>query len=445
MSKRKQMHIGLTLHGVGTTQWNWLHDDVRTDASISLAHYQGLAAQAEAAKLDFLLIIDSTFITPDSAPHFLNRFEPLTIMSALAVSTSKLGLVGTVTSSFTEPYTVARQFASLDLISGGRAAWNLVTTGLEGAAGNYGRGEAHLAHTDRYRLADEHLSVVRGLWDSWEDDAFVADRERRVFFEPDRLHRLDHKGEYFSVTGPLNIARSAQGHPPVFQASGSVTGRAFAARTADALFNLSENYEEAAAFYADVKAQAAAAGRDPDSLLVLPSILPIVADTDEQAQALARDWNSRAPIKSVLKELGRAFSYYDFSQHELDAPFPDLGDLGKNSYQSITDRIKAAAKAENLTLREVALRFGTGLGQIVGSAETVADELQRWFENGAADGFILNLRNDTSFKAFAEKVVPVLQARGLFRTDYEADTLRGHLGLAPVANRYTLARQSHQE
>lgn len=445
MTRQREMHIGVTLHGVGTTKWNWLHDPVRTDASVSLEHYQQFAARAEAAKLDFLLIIDSTYITPNSAPHFLNRLEPLTVMSALAVTTKHLGLVGTLTSSFSEPFTVARQFASLDLISDGRAAWNLVTTGLEGAAGNYGRGEAHLSHADRYVLADEHLSIVQGLWDSWEDDAFVADRQTETFFDPDKLHRLDHKGAHFSVTGPLNIARSRQGQPPIFQASGSETGRAFAARTADAIFNLSESYEEAAAFYGDVKQRAAAAGRNPDDLLILPNIRPIVGDTDERAAELARELNAQAPIEEVLIELGRSFTYYDFSQHDLDAPFPDLADVGDDSYQSITRRIKKAAKAENLTLRETALRFGTGFGQIVGSAETIADTFQHWFENGAADGFILNLRNDTSFAAFADKVVPVLQQRGLFRREYTHDTLRGHLGLAPVPNRYALARETNKE
>lgn len=277
MANDRQMHIGVTLHGVGTTKWGWVHDDVRADASVSLDHYRRFAAAAEAAKLDFLLIIDSTFITPDSAPHFLNRFEPLTILSALAGSTSRLGLVGTATTSFSEPFTLARQFASLDLISEGRAAWNLVTTGLEGAATNYGRGDAHLAHAERYVLADEHLSIVQGLWNSWEEDAFIADRAAQRFFDADKLHRLDHKGQYFSVAGPLNIGRSRQGQPPIFQASGSQTGRAFAARTADALFNLAEGFEESAAFYADVKRLAIEAGRNAEDFSYCPASGPSLA------------------------------------------------------------------------------------------------------------------------------------------------------------------------
>ena len=252
---RAQLKLGAILSGAGTTQDGWRHPGLPGDASIDINWYVANARKAEAAKFDFVFIVDSPYITPDSAPHFLNRLEPLTLLSAVAVSTSRIGLVATLTTSYNEPFNVARQFGSLDLISKGRAGWNVVTTGLEGAAGNYGR-EEHFPHAVRYRRAKEHLDVVRGLWDSYEDDAFPRDRAKGVFLDKSKQHALNHHGEFFSVAGPLNISRSRQGHPVIFQAGGSEDGRDLAATSADAIFTGQETFEEAHAFSLDIKQRA---------------------------------------------------------------------------------------------------------------------------------------------------------------------------------------------
>ncbi len=439
MTERRQIRLGTAIHGAGATKWAWRRPAVQPDASIDFNYYRRIAQQAEAAKFDFVFIVDSPYITADSAPHFLNRLEPLTVLSALAVATTRIGLVGTATTSFTEPFTLARQFASLDKISGGRAGWNLVTTGLEGAALNYSR-RAHFRHEDRYRRAAEHLSVVRGLWDSWEDDAFVYDKASGTFFDRAKLHTLDHEGEFFQVKGPLNIGRSPQGQPVIFQAGGSEAGRDLAARSADGIFASPEDFQEARAFYQDIKRRAAAFGRASDSIVVMPGLGPIIGSTDAEAERRYRDLAGQVTIEDALVQLGRPFAYHDFSRYDLDAPFPDLGNLGANAYRSHSEKIKRVAHEERLTLRETALRFATPRSSFIGAPETIADRLQRWFEDGAADGFILGLGEDEDLATFFEHVVPILQARGLFRADYSADTLRSHLGLSFAVNRHATRR-----
>ena len=440
MSTKRELRLGTTIHGAGATKYGWRQEGVAPDASISFAHYAVVAQKAESAKLDFVFIVDSPYITPDSAPHFLNRFEPLTVLSALAAVTSKIGLVATATSSYTEPFTLARQFASLDLLSKGRAGWNVVTTGLEGAARNYGR-DKHFDHAERYRRAAEHIEVVQGLWDSWEDDAFVYDKSSGVFFDKSKLHTLGHKGEFFAVKGPLNIRRSAQGQPVIFQAGGSEAGRDLAARTANAIFAGLETFEETQELYADIKRRATAFGRTGHEPLVLPGIAPIIGSTDAEAEAIYRELTELVTLEDALVQLGRPFAYYDFTQHDLDAPFPELGDIGANAYRSHSERIKRIAHTERLTLRETALRFATPRGGFVGSPEKIADIAQFWFERGAADGFILGVGAAESLDNFLEHVVPILQKRGLFRRDYEHDTLRGHLGIPFAENRPAALQQ----
>jgi FMN-dependent oxidoreductase (nitrilotriacetate monooxygenase family) len=281
MANQRKIKLGTAITGVGNSKTAWRHPDVRIDASVDVDHYKKEAQRAEAGKFDFVFIVDSPYITENTVPHFLNRLEPLTLLSALATATSNIGLVGTLTASYSEPFTVARQFASLDHISHGRAGWNLVTTGLEGAAKNYSR-EEHYLHDERYKRAQEHLEVVRGLWDSWEDDAFVGDKATGVFFDKSKLHALNHKGEFFSVQGPLNISRSKQGQPVIFQAGGSEDGRDLAAKSANAIFTRHESIEEAKAFYADIKKRAASYGRASDEILVFPGIGPIIGRTAEE-------------------------------------------------------------------------------------------------------------------------------------------------------------------
>ncbi|RTE07862.1 LLM class flavin-dependent oxidoreductase [Paenibacillus whitsoniae] len=439
MSKKRQLKLGATLTGVGTSKYTWRNPEIPGDASVDFDYYAAQAQQAEAGKFDFVFIVDSTYITEQSAPHYLNRLEPLTLLSGLGAVTEKIGLVGTLTASFTQPFTVARQFASLDHISAGRAGWNVVTTGLEGAARNYSK-EKHYPHDERYRIAEEHLEVVRGLWDSWEDDAHVRDKETGVFFDPSKLHALNHKGKYFSVQGPLNIARSKQGQPVIFQAGGSEDGRNLAAKSADAIFTGHESIEEAKAFYQDIKKRAAAYGRASEEILVFPGIGPIIGRTAEEAEAKYQAIAGLVTLEDALDQLGRPFTYHDFKQYPLDEPFPDLGDLGSNSYRSATDRIKRIAKEEKLTLRQTALRFATPRSSFVGTPEKIADTIEKWFEEGAADGFIIHSGVPNALKDFTELVVPILQERGLFRQEYEGDTLRDHLGFEFPVNRYTKQR-----
>ena len=438
MSNR-QLRLGAILQGVGMTQDGWKQAGVPSNASINIDWYKDGARRAEAAKFDFIFIVDSPYITPDSAPHFLNRLEPLTLLSAVAGVTSRIGLVATLTTSYNEPFNVARAFASLDLISDGRAGWNVVTTGLEGAAGNYGR-EEHFPHAVRYRRAKEHLSVVRALWDSYEDDAFSRDKTSANFLDRSKQHALNHRGEFFSVAGPLNISRSRQGHPVIFQAGGSEDGRELAATSADAIFTGQETFEEAQAFYRDIKTRAAAAGRNADDILIFPGISVTIAGSDEHAQAIQAARNGNLDLKKALAQLGRPFNYHDFTQYPLDEPFPDLGDLGANGYRSHAERIKRIAREERLTVRQAAIRFATRHSPFVGSPTTVANELERWFVEGAADGFNIGVGEPNELEKFSNEVVPLLQARGLFRREYEADTLRGNLGLAIPGNRYTTAR-----
>jgi FMN-dependent oxidoreductase (nitrilotriacetate monooxygenase family) len=442
MAKR-QLRFGAILQGVGMTQDGWTQPGVPTNASINIDWYRANARRAEEGKFDFVFIVDSPYITPDSAPHFLNRLEPLTLLSALAGVTSRIGLVATLTTSYNEPFNVARAFASLDLISDGRAGWNVVTTGLEGAAGNYGR-EEHFPHAVRYRRAKEHLSVVRALWDSYEDDAFARDKSSANFLDRSRQHALNHRGEFFSVAGPLNISRSKQGHPVIFQAGGSEDGRELAATSADAIFTGQESFEEAQAFYSDIKARAVAAGRRAQEILIFPGIGVIVAASDEEALAIQAARNARVDLKKALAQLGRPFNYHDFTQYPLDEPFPDLGDLGANGYRSHAERIKRIAREERLTVRQAALRFANRNSPFVGSPTTIADELERWFSEGAADGFNIGVGEPNELEKFIQDVVPVLQARGLFRREYEHETLRENLGLAIPANRYTVARRAEE-
>lgn len=431
----RQLHLGAILEGVGADHHSWLDPELPGNASIDIGWYIENARLAEAAKFDLVFIVDSPYITPDTAPHFLNRLEPLTLLSAVAASTSRIGLVGTLTTSYWEPYNVARQFGSLDHISRGRAGWNVVTTGLEGAAHNYGR-DAHFEHGVRYARAREFVEVVQGLWDSYEDDAFPRNRAAGVFLDKSKQHRLDHKGAHFSVAGPLALSRSRQGQPVIFQAGDSGEGRALGAAIAEGTFAASQDFESGRAYYADLKAQAAAIGRNPDLIKVMPGLVPTIAETDEEAQAIAAAQQGSLSIEKLLTQVGRAFNYHDFSAYDLDAPFPDLTGVTLNSYKGQAERIIRVAAEEKLTLRQAAYRFGQWKSDFVGSPETIANEIERWFTGRAADGFILRVTRPGEFALFREKVVPILQARGLFRTDYAHDTLRGHLGLPVPEHRH---------
>jgi FMN-dependent oxidoreductase (nitrilotriacetate monooxygenase family) len=441
MARDGHIKLGFILHGVGPGWGDWRHPDAQTDASTNIGFYRRQAQTAEAGGFDFLFVADSVFITATSSPHYLNRFEPLTALSALAGATDHIGLVATVTATYTEPFNLARQFASLDHISGGRAGWNVVTSWLEGSAANFSKAK-HLEHDVRYRLAAEHLDVMQGLWDSWEDGALVADKASGVFVDPDRLHALNHQGEFFQVKGPLNIKRSPQGQPVIFQAGASEDGKTFAARRADAIFVSHTDLDEAVAYYADLKARAAAFGRNRDHVLILPGIRPVVGRTEAEAEAKYQELVNLTSIENALRMLGRPFNDHDFTVYDLDAPFPlHVAQVGANSNQSASQRILALARGENLSLRQTALRFATPRSHFVGTPEQVADALQSWFEAGGADGYVTFESLPGQLDLFVETVVPILRARGLVREAYDGHTLRDNLGLPQPENRYTAARR----
>ncbi|UQZ82306.1 Putative monooxygenase MoxC [Paenibacillus konkukensis] len=437
MTAQRKIKFGAIIHGVGGNMGAWRHPDAIADASVNFDFYKQQAQKAEAGKFDLVFIADGLYINEKSLPHFLNRFEPITILSALAAVTSRIGLVGTLSTSYSEPFTVARQFASLDHISHGRAGWNVVTSPLEGSALNFSKTiEQHPNHPTRYRIASEYLQVTKGLWDSWEDDAFIRDKESGVFFDPNKLHRLDHQGEFFSVQGPLNIARSKQGQPVIFQAGSSEDGKNLAAREADAIFTGHPALADAQRFYQDVKGRAASLGRNPDDIVILPGISPIIGQTAEEAERKYEEIANLVTIEKALDYLGRYYDHHDFTQYPLDEPFPELGELGQNSFRSTTDRIKRQAKEQGLTLRQVAIREATPKTQFIGTPEQVADLVQEWFEGRGADGFIVGSSVPNGLNDFVDYVVPILQERGIYRTEYEADTLRGNLGLPFPVNRY---------
>lgn len=438
MSKQKKMNIGTMLNGSGQNISSWRHPRAVADGSINIDHYQQLAQKAEQGKLDFLFIADGLYITEQTRPNLLNRFEPITLITALARETSHIGVVATLSTSYSEPYTVARQFASVDYLSGGRAGWNVVTSPIEKSAANYNKG-AHPEHDLRYKMAKEYLQVTRGLWDSWEEDSFIRNKQTGEFFNEEKLHKLNHKGEFYSVEGPLNIGRPPQGYPLLFQAGSSEAGRNFAAAEADAIFTRHLTLKEAKNFYQDVKSRAVKEGRDPDTVLIFPSISTFVGATKEEAEAKFKEVSELVDLKAALDYLGRYFDHHDFSQYPLDGPFPDVGDLGRNGFQATSDRIKQIAKEERLTLRELAFRITTPKDEniFIGTPEEVADLMERWFIEGAADGFVLgNQILPEGLNDFVDLIVPVLQERGLFKREYEATTLRGHFGLSKPENQF---------
>jgi FMN-dependent oxidoreductase (nitrilotriacetate monooxygenase family) len=438
MSNPTPIRFGLMLHGAGGHMNSWKHPAGPADASVNLSFYIDTARKAEANGIAFAFVADGLFINEKSIPHFLNRFEPVSILSALAVATSKIGLAGTISTSYSDPFTVARQFASLDLISQGRAGWNVVTTPLEGTASNYSR--QHPGHALRYEIADEYLEVTQGLWDSWDEDAVVRNRATGQFFDADKLHTLNHKGRFFQVAGPLNIGRSAQGQPVIFQAGSSDAGVGLAGKYADAVFTHSPNLEATRAFLRQVKASAVAQGRQGSDVKIFPGIGPVVGATQAEAEDKYQAIRELLTVEEALAYLGRYFDHHDFSQYPLDEPFPELGEIGRNSFRSTTDRIKADAKERGLTLRQVALEAATPRSQFVGTGERVADEIIRWVDEGAADGFILGFPVlAQGLEDFVAHVIPVLEARGRYERTLPGATLRDHLGLPRKASRYAAA------
>ncbi len=445
----RHITFGVILTGTGGPGEHnrWLDPEIPGDASVDIDWYVEQAQLAERAALDLVFIVDSQFITPDSPPHYLNRLEPLTLLSALAARTERIGLVGTATTSYNAPFNLARRFASLDLISRGRAGWNVVTSGDAGTAGNYGLDE-HYDYATRYGRAAEHIEVSRALWDSYEDDAFPRDRATGVFLDPAKLHAVNHRGEHFSVAGPLNIQRSPQGQPVIFQAGDSDEGRDLGAAHADGIFTHASTVARGVAFADDIRARAARFGRDPQHVLILPGAKIIVGDTDAQARdiELAQHRLSNS-FEQALAELGRPFGWHDFRGYDLDAPFPQEALVfAERSFKTQAVEIAERARRDGLTLRQVVEQHAAPRrSPFVGSPETVADVLEEWFRAGAADGFNIYVSTPSQFRRFIDEVLPILRERGLARSAYEGTTLREHLGLPVPVNRHTAARQRAHE
>lgn len=439
---KKKIKLGVLIQGPGSHPTSWRSEDAVIDGSINFNHYLNVTQKAEDAGFAFMFIADGLHINKHSIPHFLNRFEPMTLLSALAPVTSKIGLAGTVSTTYSEPYNVARQLASIDNISGGRAGWNVVTSPLEGSADNFNKGN-HPEHSLRYRMASEYVEVVQGLWDSYEDDAFVRNRETGEFLDETKLHTLGYEGEFFKVKGPLNIQRSPQGQPVIFQAGASKTGQDFAAKYGEAIFTHANSIEKNREYYSTLKNKAIEAGRKAEDILIFPSLSPIIAPTEQEAEQRYEQIKNLISIDKALEVLGRFFDHYDFSAHPLDEPFPDIGEVGKNSFRSTTDNIKEKAEKEALTLREVALQVASPKDPFYGSYEDVASRMIEWIEEGAADGFMLNPQVfDGQFDEFIENVLPILEDRGYYERQYSGDTLRENLGLGFKENRYT--RELHK-
>jgi alkanesulfonate monooxygenase len=417
----------------------WRYPGAWPDANFNLAHLKQLAQTLERGRFDAFFMADHLAVLnmPVEAlqrSHTVTSFEPFTLLSALSQHTTHLGLIATASTTFDEPFHIARRFASLDHLSEGRAGWNIVTTSNPDAALNFGR-DAHLEHDERYARAREFYDVVTGLWDSWADDAFIRNVESGQFFDPARLHVLQHKGQHLSVRGPLHIARPVQGWPVIVQAGASEPGRQLAAETAEVVFAAPGTLENARRFYADVKGRMDRLGRNRDHLKILPGAFVVVGDTMEEARAIRARLDALVHYDSAIASLSIALGH-DASGFDPDAPLPDVPQT--NASQSTRERVIDLARREQLTVRQLAQRLGGYSGlSFVGTAESIADEMEQWLETEGSDGFnVMFPWLPGGLDAFVERVVPELQRRGIFRTEYEGTTLRENLGLPRPANRF---------
>lgn len=431
---KKQMHLGLFLQGAGHHVSGWRHPDAEA-GSENFDLLRRVAKQAEDAKFDMVFLADGLTSGVDAHPSMVARFEPLTLLSALAMVTDKIGLAATASTTYGEPYHTARAFASIDHLSHGRAAWNIVTTSYARTANNFSK--SHPEHDERYAVAEEFVDVVRGLWDSWDDDAFPKDKENGVYADPNKVHMLNHAGKYYSVQGPLNIPRSPQGHPVLIQAGSSGPGQDLAARIADIVFTAQQSLAEAQAFYASLKDRVLKVGRNPDSVAVMPGFMPVIGDSFEDAAEKLKELNRWTDIKSAMPLLEERIGH-SLADYDLDGPLPDLPI--SDQLRSRAELLRDLARRENLTIRDLALRVAAGRGHhiVLGTAEQIADRMQEWFEGKAADGFnVMPPYFPGGLEDFNRQVVPILQDRGLFRTEYTGSTLRDHLNIARPEIKHT--------
>ncbi|MFJ5671430.1 LLM class flavin-dependent oxidoreductase [Bacillus safensis] len=436
---KKKLKLGVFIAGTGHHVASWRHPNAVPDAAMNLDYFKQLAKKAEEGKLDLLFLADSLSINQTSHPNVLTRFEPLTLLSSIAESTSTIGLAATASTTYSEPFHIARQFASLDHLSGGRAAWNVVTSSIEETAKNFS-GEEHLAHHKRYERAEEFVEVVKGLWDSWEEDALVRNKETGEFFKSNKLHELQHKGEFFSVRGPLNVSRTPQGQPVIIQAGSSEDGQKLAAKTAELIFTAQNDLDKAKEFYQSLKGKVEAAGRAREDVSIMPGIFPIIADTEEEAQAKYEELQELIVPEIGLSILQNYLGGIDLSQYPLDGPLPEINPSTSNAVKSRFDLVMNMARKDNLTIRQLYQSVAGSRGHhiFIGTPQQLADVMETWLHEEAADGFnVMPPLLPEGLDVFVDRVVPILQERGLFKTDYTGQTLRENLGLTEPKNRYT--------
>ncbi len=432
---KRQLHLNLFFHSRGHHEASWRHPASSPLALTDIRYYQDLAQRAEAAHFDSVFLADQLALGEDVAQAARTWLEPVTVLAAVAVSTSHIGMIATASTTYTEPFNLARQFASLDHISDGRVAWNIVTSWLAAAARNFG-GSGQVSHADRYARGEEFMSVVKALWDSWAEDAVADDRVGGQYARPERIRPINHRGDFYQVAGPLNIPRCPQGRPVLVQAGSSDTGRRFAARHAEAVFTAHVEKRTAQEFYADLKARAAAEGRASDQVLVLPGLSPMIGSTEAEARRLAREVDDLTDPEVGRKRLSGRFGGHDFSHLPLDRPlspedFPDPDTV--EAARSRTEVILNLVRRDRPSLRQLLGYLAGARGHYVtaGTPEQIADLIEDWFAEGAADGFnIMPPLLPAQLDVFAAEVIPLLQRRGLFRTEYEGKTLREHYGLS---------------
>ena len=429
---QKQLHLNAFLMEAGHHEASWRLPDTDPGAALDVQHYVRLAQIAEAAKLDSIFLADGSVAMGTGEFRASGQFEPLTILTSVATATERIGLIATASTTYNEPYALARRLASVDHVSQGRAGWNIVTSATQEEAANFSLAERPLQAT-RYERADEFLAVAKKLWDSWGDGHFLGDKERGRWGDPAQLRAIDHVGTHFRVAGPLNVPRPVQGYPLLVQAGASEQGKTFAAKHAEAIFVAHQTLEQAQAFYADIKARVAAEGRNPDHVLVLPGLVPIIGATEAEATAKAQQLDDLRIPEHGLRQLAM-FLDIDEETIDLDAPLPReiVEQEVREGFDSRARLVIDLAQRENLTVRQLLSRLGGGRGHnvVIGTPEQVADLMQTWFTEGAADGFnVMGASLPSGLETFVETVVPILRERGLFRSEYTGATLREHYGL----------------
>ncbi|MBR0655502.1 LLM class flavin-dependent oxidoreductase [Plastoroseomonas arctica] len=448
MARRDKMKLGMSMRGLGYHPAAWRHPDVPADGTLRFEHYAHNAVMAERGLFDMIFFADGIGLRERDEPrgslarsgYELVEMEPMTLLPALAVLTKHIGLVTTASTTYNEPFHVARKFATLDLISHGRAGWNIVTSWSEAEAKNFNR-EAHLDYDTRYERAAEFVEVVKGLWDCWEPGSLLYDKAGGLFYDEARMHLLNHRGKHFQVRGPLNVASMPQGRPVLFQAGASEPGREIAAATADVVYAAADSLKASKAYYDDVKARMAKHGRDGDALKIMPGVRTIVAATRAEAQD---KFDRLQDLTDPLVGLGRVYAALgDLSSFDLDGPVPEPQRAAE--VRSSTERMMERARSQNLTIRQLYQQVVGGGFYLIGTASDIVDGMQEWFEAEACDGFnVLPPYLPGCCDDFVEFITPELQRRGLFRTAYEGKTLRENLGLAPHVNRHVAARAASE-